>query len=60
MGCVIFLNHLHARPTVFGDLIDVGSFEQAQANVSVAQTVSSSRPTVAVGAELFFLKNCVE
>jgi hypothetical protein len=60
MSCIIFLNHLHARPTVLGDLIDIGPFEQAQANVSVAQTVSSSRPTVAVGAKLFFLKKCVE
>ncbi len=53
MGCIIFLNHLHACPTVLGDLIDVRPFEQAQA-------IGSSRPTVAVGAELFFLKNCVE
>ena len=60
MGCVIFLNHLHARPTVLGNLIDVGTFKQAQADVSVAEAIGSSRPTVAVGAELFFLKNCVE
>ena len=60
MGCVVFLNHLHACTTVLSDLIDVGPFEQAQANVCVAQAIGSSRPTVAVGAELFFLKNCIE
>ena len=60
MGCVIFLNHLHARPTVLGDLIDVGPFEQAQADVCMAEAIGSSWPTVAVGAELFLLKNRIE
>ena len=60
MGRVVFLNHLHACPAVLGNLIDVGTFEQAQANVGVAQAIGRSRPTVAVGAKLFFVKNCVE
>jgi hypothetical protein len=44
----------------FGDLIDVGAIEQAQANVCVAQAVGRSRPTVTIGPELFFIKNCVK
>ncbi len=60
MGCIVFLNHLHARPAVLGNLIDVGTFQQAQADICVAQAIGRSRPTVAVGAELFFLKNCIE
>ena len=60
MGCVVFLNHLHARPTVLGDLIDVGTFEQAQTNIGVAQAIGRSRPTIAVSAKLFFVQNCVE
>ena len=44
----------------FGDLIDVGAIEQAQANVCVAQAVGSSRLTDPVGAELLLIENCVE
>jgi hypothetical protein len=50
----------YACPTVLRDLIDVCAFEQAQANVCVAQAIGCSRPTVAVCPELFFIKNCVE
>ena len=60
MRRIILLNHLHACPAVLGDLINVGTFKQAQANVGVAQAIRRSRPTVAVSAKLFFLKNCVE
>ena|GEM_PF-6414862 len=60
MGSVIFFNHLYACSTVLSNLVDVGSFEQAQADVRVAQTIGSSRPAVAVSAELFFFKNRVE
>jgi hypothetical protein len=60
MGCVVFFNHLYACPTVLGDLIDVSAFEQAQANVRVAQAIGRSRPTVAISAKLFFIKNCIE
>ena len=60
MGRIVFLNSPYACPTISGDLIDVGAFEQAQANVCVAQAISCSRPAVAVDAELFFIKNCIE
>jgi hypothetical protein len=55
-----FLDHFHTCPAVLGDLIDVGTFEQAKANVRVAQAIGRSRPAVAVSAKLFFIKNCVE
>ena len=54
------LNHFDGSPAVLGNLVDVGTFKQAQTNIGVAQTIRSSRPTVAVSAELFFVKNCVE
>ena len=60
MRRIVFLNHLHACPAVLGNLIDVGTFKQAQANVGVAQAIRRSRPSVTVGAKLFFLKDCVE
>lgn len=60
MDSVVFLHHLHAGSTVLGGLADVGTFEEAQANVFAAQAMGRSRPAVAVGAKLFFIKNCVE
>jgi hypothetical protein len=50
MSSIVFLDHLDAGTAVFGDLIDIGTFEQAQADVSMAQAVSRARASVAVGA----------
>jgi len=60
MGRIILLNHLHTCSTVLGDLIDVGTFKQAQANVGMAQAIGGSRPPVTVSAKLLFVENCVE
>ena len=38
----------------------VSTFEQAQANIGMAQAIGRSVPTIAVSAKLFFFKNCVE
>jgi hypothetical protein len=57
---IVFLDHLHACPAVLRNLVDVGTFEQAQANVGMTQAVSRSRPAVAVSPKLFFVKDCVE
>ena len=50
---IVFLNHLYACPAVLRNLINVGTFEQAQANVGVAQAVRRSRPSVTVCAYTF-------
>jgi hypothetical protein len=60
MGGIVFLNHLDARPAVFSNLIDIGTLQQPETNVCVPQAVGGSRSTVAVSAEFFFLKDCVE
>ena len=44
MGRVILLNHLHACPAVLGNLVDVRTFEQAKANIGMAQAIGRSRP----------------
>jgi hypothetical protein len=41
---VVLFNHLHTCPTILGDLIDVGAFEEAQADARMAQTIGRSRP----------------
>src|SRR5580658_2640107 len=48
---VIFLDHLDAGPAVFGDLVDVGAFHQAETYICVPQAVSRSRQAFAVEPE---------
>jgi hypothetical protein len=57
VGRVIFLDHLDAGEAVFGDLVDVGSFHQAQTNLCMPQTVSSSRSAFSIEPEILFLQN---
>ena len=57
---IVFLNHLDAGPAVLGKLIDVGTFKQARTDIVLAQAIGRSRPSVTVGAKLFFLKDRVE
>jgi hypothetical protein len=56
MRCIVFLNHLDACPAVLGNLIDVGTFKQAQANVRVAQAIRGSGPSVTVGEPILLAK----
>lgn len=36
MRRIIFLDHLHARPAVLGDLVDIRAFHEPEADVGVA------------------------
>lgn len=38
----MLLDHLHADPAVFRNLVDVGTFKQAQADIGVAQAVGGT------------------
>src|SRR5260370_41863517 len=60
MRSVIFLDHLDAGAAVFGDLVDVGPFHQAQTDVGMTQAVGRTRPAFAVEPEIFFVKNGLE
>jgi hypothetical protein len=44
---IVFLNHLDAGAAVFGDLVDVRAFHEAQANVCMPQAVSRAWPAIA-------------
>ena len=57
---VIFLDHLDADAAVPGDLVDVGPFHQAQADVCVAQAVSRPRPAFTIEPEIFFVQDRLE
>jgi len=49
MGRVVFLDHLHTRPAVLGYLVDVGTFESAQACVGVAPEIMGAARAFLVG-----------
>jgi hypothetical protein len=60
VGCVILVDHLHARAAVLSDLVDVGPLHQAQADVCVPQAVCSARLAFAVEAKLLLLEDGFE
>ena len=60
MGGVELLDHFDAGAAILGDLVDVGAFHEAQADVGVAQAVGGAALAVAVGLEAKFIENGVE
>ncbi len=52
MPPIIFLDHLDAGAAVLGDLIDVGAFEQPQADVCVSQAVAGANMVIAIEFEI--------
>src|ERR1700689_3063357 len=60
VGCVKFLDHLHAGPAVLGNLIDVGTLHEPEANKGVPQAVAGSYIAVAVELEFKFAENRIE
>jgi hypothetical protein len=56
----VLLNHLDTGAAVLRDLIDVGAFHKAHADIGVAQAVSRARFTVAVEFKIRPRKNIVE
>jgi hypothetical protein len=59
VGRIEFLDHLHARATVLGDLVDVGPLHQPKADVGMAQTVCRAHLPVTVGLQALLSKNGV-
>lgn len=57
---VVFLDHLDASASVFGDLVDVGTLHQAQADVSMPQTVGGTGSAFAVKAKILFVEDGFE
>ena len=53
---VIFLDHLDAGATVFRNLVDVGTFHQAETAIGVPQALGRSRPSFAIGSEAFLVR----
>src|SRR5271157_442851 len=60
MRRVILLDHLDAGAAVFGDLVDVGAFHQAQADIRVPQAGGCSRPAFTIEPEVFLFQDRVE
>ena len=52
----MFLDHLDTGAAILGNLIDVGSFEQTKADVSMPQTVAGADMTIAVELQVEFVE----
>src|SRR5690606_35695912 len=57
---VVLLDHLDAGAAVLGDLVDVGSFHQAQTDIGMAQAVCRPALSDAVELEILLGQNRVE
>ena len=60
MGRVVLLDHFNASAAVLGDLVDVGTFHQTQADVCMPQAVRRARLAFTVDAELFLVEDGFE
>src|SRR6266849_4711486 len=60
MGCVVFLDHLDAGAAVFGDLVDVGTFHQAQTYIRVPEAVGRSGSAFTVQSEVLLVEDRLE
>lgn len=48
MAGIVFLDHLHTRPAIPGQLQDIRAFQQAERDVGVAQAVKGPQPPLAI------------
>ncbi len=60
MGGVVLLDHLDAGAAVFGDLVDVGTFHQAQTYICVPEAVGRSRSPFTIQSEVFLVEDRLE
>ena len=60
MRGVVFFDHLDAGAAVLGDLVDVRAFEEAQADIGMAQGVGGPPVAVPVEFELVLAQDGVE
>ena len=54
---VKFLDHFDAGPAVLGDLINIGTLHQAEANVGVSQAVAGPRIAITIELQFKLTKN---
>ena len=57
MRRVVFLDHFDAGAAVLGDLVDVGTLHQTQADVCMPQTVRGPRLALSVDTKFFLVEN---
>jgi hypothetical protein len=57
---IVFFDHLDASSAVLCDLVDVGTFHKAQADVCVPQAVLRTRSAFAVEAKIFLVEDGLE
>jgi hypothetical protein len=60
MRSIVFLYHLDTGPAVLGDLVNVGAFEQAQADIGVSQARGCPRTAIAVNEKVVLFQDCIE
>src|SRR5712691_5159750 len=60
MGGIVLLDHLDTGTAVFGDLIDVGTFHQAQTNICVSEAIGRSRSAFTIQSEVLLIKDGLE
>lgn len=60
MHGVVLLDHLYACPAVLGDLVDVGTFHQAEADIGMAETIRGPLVTFTVSLEPAISHGAVE
>ena len=60
MDGIVLFDHLNAGAAVFGDLVNVGPFHQAHADIGVTQAVGRAGFAVAVGLEIGAVETVVE
>ena len=53
----VFLNHLDASAAVLSNLVDVGTFHEAQAYVCMPQAVRRTRSAFAIKAKIFLIED---
>lgn len=56
----MLLDHLNAGAAVLGELINVGAFHEAHANISVGQAVRSALLAISISFEASAAKHAVE
>ena len=60
MGGVVLLDHLDTGAAVFGDLVDVGTFHQAETYIRVPEAVGRSGSAFTVQSEVLLVEDRLE
>src|SRR5262245_52919463 len=57
---IVLFDHLHARPAVFSDLVNVSALHEAKTDVGVTQAVCCPRAAIPVFFQIQFFEDDVE